>query len=419
MREITQEILQVFEDLQRMKFKRQQNGAGESDKDSFGYAFEPFDAFSTEPLEFSETALRLDIEAKEMFAMIRTLNRHSPLFYKLTGQFERLVSLLGSCCITKAMIEKQEGESFELLQDLTIGSLREMAAFIFRKCTAAFMDSRACGKSNLGAFALSVRWAALDERLTATGEKIKVSKSTQSAVLSTRCELPVAGCQLPEAGEQFAVQGNEDGFDRKLPVSAFAEKGRAFPVLQGTVRADTERCRKELSAEARAVEIKDKKPEIGNDLSSQKGTKGTVFADSGSSQESCPDRPGEQIPVDGSRLPETDDNGGDSPQHHTVSPDNSPDSRQHPGHPDGEEKQFMREVLLGDALDRGDREAYEAAARVPDEGLEALWQEFLRREVRNGFPYLQKIGLIGDVPEEPPPEEAWNEEALFPEFAVT
>ena len=100
MQEITNEILRVFEDLQRMRSGQEQNGVGESDKDSYGYAFEPFDAFSTSPLEFAETALRLDIEAREMFAMLRTLNRHSPLFYKLSGQFEKLVSLLGSCCIT-------------------------------------------------------------------------------------------------------------------------------------------------------------------------------------------------------------------------------------------------------------------------------------------------------------------------------
>ena len=125
MQEVTREILKVFEDLERMQTKQNQNGVGEAARDAYGYAFEPYDAFSTKPLEFIETALRLDIEAREMFAMLRTLNRHSPLFYKLSGEFEKILKLLGSCCITKAVLEKQENESFELLQDLTIDRLRE------------------------------------------------------------------------------------------------------------------------------------------------------------------------------------------------------------------------------------------------------------------------------------------------------
>ena len=189
MQEVTKEILKVFDDLERMQIKQKKNGVGEAARDAYGYAFEPYDAFSTKPLEFTETALRLDIEAREMFAMLRTLNRHSPLFYKLSGEFEKILKLLGSCCITKAVLEKQENEPFELLQDLTIDRLREMTAFNFRKCSAAFMDSRACGKTNLDAFSLSVRWSALDKRLIATGEKIGRIR---------RQELPAAGTQLPE-----------------------------------------------------------------------------------------------------------------------------------------------------------------------------------------------------------------------------
>ena len=133
MNEMTSDVLQIIDDLQRMQTK-QQNDAGVTGIDSCGYAFEPFDAFSTKPLEFVETAMRLHIEALETFSMLRTLNRHSPLYYRLSGQFEKLLRQLGSCCITKAVIEKQENESFELLQDLTIDTLREMTAFNFRKC---------------------------------------------------------------------------------------------------------------------------------------------------------------------------------------------------------------------------------------------------------------------------------------------
>ena len=80
----------------------------------------------------------------------------------------------------------------------------------------------------------------------------------------------------------------------------------------------------------------------------------------------------------------------------------------------------MRQILMGEALNRGDREAYETVRQTPDAELEALWQEFLRRDMRNGFPFLEKLSLFGAEPEDPPPEmEDWKEEALLPEFAVT
>ena len=110
MNEMTADVLRIMEDLQRMQYKKKQNGVGEAAEDAYGYAFEPYDAFSTKPLEFAETAMRLHIEALETFSMLRTLNRHSPLYYRLSGQLEKLLRQLGSCCITKAVIEKYPRE---------------------------------------------------------------------------------------------------------------------------------------------------------------------------------------------------------------------------------------------------------------------------------------------------------------------
>ena len=132
--------------------------------DKFGYEFEPFDAFSTDPLGFPERVLRMQTEAMETFSLVQTANRHSPLFHKLSAQLEKLVSYLGSCCITKAVME-QQGETFRLLDNLTADRLRGMAAFNLRKCYAAFMECRAEGRYSYAAFDLSVRWALLDRRL--------------------------------------------------------------------------------------------------------------------------------------------------------------------------------------------------------------------------------------------------------------
>ena len=204
MNEMTQDVLRIMEDLQRMQYKKQQNGVGEAAEDSYGFPFEPSDAFSTKPLEFAETAMRLDIEAREMFGVLRTMNRFSPLYYQLSGQFEKLVKQLGSCCITKAVLEQQENDTFELLQDLTIDSLREMTAFNFRKCFAAFTDSRSRGKMNTAAFAFSIRWAALDRRLIATAEKIRNQKSEiRNAALSA------PGTQYSVPGTQYSAGNSE------------------------------------------------------------------------------------------------------------------------------------------------------------------------------------------------------------------
>ena len=183
-----------------------------------------------------------------------------------------------------------------------------------------------------------------------------------------------------------------------LPVSAFSEKGRALPVDR---------------------QIRNKKSEIRNTALSAPGNHYAV--------------PGTQQTEDqGAR-----NKGQDRTRSSVLSPQKpeaggtviggSEGSRMGLSHlsqmtreeDDDGETVFMRETLMYEAMDRVDREAYEAIRQTPDAGLEALWQEFLRRDMRNGFPFLEKLGLFGDEPEDPPPEEEeWNEEALLPEFAV-
>ncbi len=86
-----------------------------------------------------------------------------------------------------------------------------------------------------------------------------------------------------------------------------------------------------------------------------------------------------------------------------------------------EENQFMREILLGEALYRGDRATYETVVQTPDSGLETLWRDFLERDAQSSCSFLEKIGLFGDAPDDPPPEEEdWEEEKAFlPDLAVT
>ena len=76
----------------------------------------------------------------------------------------------------------------------------------------------------------------------------------------------------------------------------------------------------------------------------------------------------------------------------------------------------MREILMKEAMDRADRQAFETILQAPDPELETLWRDLLRRDAANGFRFLEKIGLLGD---DPPEEEEWDEEAFLPDLAVT
>ena len=202
--------------------------------DRYGYEFEPLDAFSTDPLSFTEKTLRMQNEAMETFTLDRTANRHSPLYHKLSAQLEKLISYLGSCCITKAVME-QQGETFRLLNSLTTDWLRGMAAFNLRKCYAAFMECRAEGRYSYAAFDLSIRWALLDRRLEATAEKIEKIKAGKISIGLSE--------NRPSGEPQAAVSENKDQKAGALPA-----KGTALPVDKAAIRKIGQQSAAEITA---------------------------------------------------------------------------------------------------------------------------------------------------------------------------
>ncbi len=221
MEEINSEIMRMITEFNLINSSRggMQPLAG---TDKYGYEFEPLDSFSTDPLGFAEKTLRMQNEAMETFTLVRTANRHSPLFHKLSAQLEKLISYLGSCCITKAVME-QQGESFRLLDILTTDWLRGMAAFNLRKCYAAFMECRTEGRYSYAAFDLSVRWALLDRRLEATAEKIEKIKTGKVSIdLSEK---------RPSAEPQAEISDNKE-----QKAAALSAKGTALPIDKAAVR---------------------------------------------------------------------------------------------------------------------------------------------------------------------------------------
>ena len=232
MESMNMEIINLITNLQWVKASQKEKVKDMPETDLYGFPFEPCDDFSTEPLSFFETAMRLETEASQTFAMLREFNRHSPLFYQMSSDLEKIVSQLGSACITKAVIQMQ-GESSvdmdELLDSLTIDKLRGWAAFNFRKCYASFMESIADVFYNKTAMNLSIRWAALDKRLTATAEKIEQIKAGKIKIdLKPKT-------QEQEAQAEQVPSGPDEQTENK-PAASLSCNGRAFPIDKGMVR---------------------------------------------------------------------------------------------------------------------------------------------------------------------------------------
>ena len=204
-------------------------------KDPYGYPYESFECFSMDPLGLPEAALNLYTEMQETFRYISRFNRHSPLFYKTAGKLEKLLSQLGSVCITGAVMEQQGRLGFGPIDGLTIDVLRSKTAFIFRKSCAAFMESIRAMHFNDDALDLSIRFFALDKRLQATDEKISLVRAGRIRVdLSSKEKNPETG--------PVVSQGQETAETEK-PAAALASAGRALPVDKTVIRGSLRRCR--------------------------------------------------------------------------------------------------------------------------------------------------------------------------------
>ena len=249
MEDLTANIMNMMFNLQDLKIQQKYNAAKMPEKDSYGYPFEPFDAFSTEPASFLEKAMMLDSEAVEVFKQLRELNRHSPLFYQMSSDMEKIVSQLGSVCITKAVIEQQGENSSsmdQLLNRLTIDHLREWTAFNLRKCFASYMESSSVLHYNRMALNLSLRWSALDKRLLATAEKIEKIKSGLLKVdLTDKAEELKKEVSSTE-------QPNEKTEKNAAPLR---DNGCALPVDKAAVRDSIAEAAQEIVTESGEKEI--------------------------------------------------------------------------------------------------------------------------------------------------------------------
>ena len=214
---ITPQIVNMINDLMDHRWQMQNKDAS-AEEDEYGYPFEPDNVISTEPLAFYESAMRLQTLAAELYSYVYKLNRHSPQFIKASSLLEKLVRQLGICCITVAALE-QEGNNFSMLDGLTISWLRSITAFNVRKCYSAFMEQREIGVFRGHVTDLSIRWSALDKRLTATEKKIENIRNGSVRIAPFGDDRSSAGAISKESADK-----NDSG------TSSVLSEARSFPV---------------------------------------------------------------------------------------------------------------------------------------------------------------------------------------------
>ena len=110
-----------------------------SEPDEDDLPFEPFDAFSTDPVEFVEMSERMLVKVENIFDLTRIYNRHSPKYLKAFAMLERGIRQLGSVCVTRSALKVQNCPLPELGQ-LTTKKLYGMASFNYRKLDAALSE---------------------------------------------------------------------------------------------------------------------------------------------------------------------------------------------------------------------------------------------------------------------------------------
>ena len=221
--QLNQEFFRMFDDIEDMRYDQQEIVKNQPVRDSYGYAFESADSFSMDELTFTETGMKLWTEADETFWLIRQFNRHSPLFIEMAQHLEKLIGQLGSFLITREVME-QRGLQILVPDTLTISRLRQMTAFVFRKSFKSYLE-------DLGKFCfhgeildLSMRYTALDKRLYATNEKIRLIREGKLTV-------NVAADPAKPKVQSSAPEPEEDKTPKPLPSNA-----AALPVDKAAVR---------------------------------------------------------------------------------------------------------------------------------------------------------------------------------------
>ena len=324
---------------------------------------EEVNEFSDAPFEFAETAKWLWDDTRVTYYHAGIENRYSENYLKLCGRLEKNIRKLGSCCLSKAVME-QKGYAFPGLDDLDILSLVKMVSCHLRKCHAAFQgcyyDNNFLGMTYLN---WEFRWFDLGNRLKATGVKIDKIRSGE-----------IKADSLLEQTEKYKGEPRTNdkpgnGLEKSLRLNPSAlplDRSMAREMLRVEKEQDREAAKKQREAER-----------------SYRGSYYYTASPFGPPKpfpvESSPlvDRilsRGEWSPLGGPDEREAED----EPETYDPCPEREPE----PGELTPEE---AREKLLTDARERNDQEALKA---IPGENIHELherWERYCDRVERAAY----------------------------------
>ena len=134
--------------------------------------FESIDSYSTDPIGFSEMALRMLNKVEFLSDLAAKENRFSSKYLKRCTQLEKGIKYLGSLCITKYALQRQ-GQAFPQLGQLSTEKLFSITSHHFRKLDMAvteFMFEHQDMPDKL--FDMEMRYFNLLERLRSTETRI-------------------------------------------------------------------------------------------------------------------------------------------------------------------------------------------------------------------------------------------------------
>ena len=134
--------------------------------------WEEMRSFSDALISFSEMASALVDDMVELDTAARFGNYLHEHYLLISRTLEKVLLKLGSCCITKAVLE-QKGFSFPDFAGLCIAHLYERVSFHFRKCHAAIREVKNKDYQFWAKLVeMECRWYTLADRLRATQVKI-------------------------------------------------------------------------------------------------------------------------------------------------------------------------------------------------------------------------------------------------------
>ncbi len=143
---------------------------------------ESADEFTLDPIGFEEMTESLCRDADVLFAMASTRHRLSEAFLVTTGNLEKLIRRLASCCLTKAALEAA-GRTFPNLEGLDIRQLYCLGSFNFRKCHASIQDGISrMHRFNMDMMNMECSWFTTLQRLKATEEKITLIREGKISI---------------------------------------------------------------------------------------------------------------------------------------------------------------------------------------------------------------------------------------------